>query len=300
MPVDFLRPYQGYGDITYNNYDGNSSYKSLQVSAQRRFSKGLTFGIAYTLSRVTTTVSDNTTFTNIVSSRAFDYALAAFDRKHFFIANFVWGLPRGSQWVGHNGISRALLDNWTLSGVTNVATGNPAELGLSLNGQDAGNRLLGAYSAGNLSGQSPRLYVTCAPQGAANEINVGCFTVPGIGDKGPYPRAYLRNPGFTNQDLALSKSFPFGKEGKHKLQLRVEAFNVFNHTEFSGVNRTTNIVNGLGQQGNNAAFFNNYTGLTVTNNLRPAGNTSVLGTFFGEYTSTRDPRIIQLAAKFYF
>jgi hypothetical protein len=59
-------------------------------------------------------------------------------------------------------------------------------------------------------------------------------------------------------------------------------------------------VNGLGQAANNAQFFNNYTGLTITNNLRPAGNNAVLGTFFGEYNAARDPRIIQLAAKFYF
>ena len=45
--------------------------------------------------------------------------------------------------------------------------------------------------------------------------------------------------------------------------------------EFSGVNRTTNLTNAAGQTG--AAIFNNYTGLTVTNNTRPAGNTSVLG-----------------------
>ena len=80
--------------------------------------------------------------------------------------------------------------------------------------------------------------------------------------------------------------------------LRVEAFNIFNHTQFAGVNRTTNITNGAGQTG--SAIFNNYTGLTVTNNLRPAGSTAVLGTFFGEYNAARDPRILQLAAKVYF
>jgi hypothetical protein len=110
---------------------------------------------------------------------------------------------------------------------------------------------------------------------------------------------YLRNPGINNQDLALAKSFPIGKEGKHSLQLRVEAFNVFNHTQFSGVNRTTNIVNGLGQAANNAQFFNNYTGLTITNNTRGSSG-ATLGTFFGEYNAARDPRILQLAAKFYF
>ncbi len=69
-------------------------------------------------------------------------------------------------------------------------------------------------------------------------------------------------------------------------------------SEFSSVNRTTNLTNAAGQTG--AAIFNNYTGLTVTNNTRPAGNTSVLGTFFGEYNGTRDPRIIQIGVKVYF
>ena len=157
-------------------------------------------------------MSDNTTFTNIVSSRAFDYALAAFDRKHFFIANFVWSLPKGTKWLGHSSLARGLFDNWTLSGVSNVASGNPAELGLALTGQDAGNRLTGAYSAGNLSGQSPRLFVTCDPQGAANEINVTCFSVPGIGNKGPYPRSYLRNPGFQEPGSGAIQELPIWQE----------------------------------------------------------------------------------------
>ena len=157
LSVDFLRAYQGYGDITFNNFDGNATYNSLQISAQRRFSRGLTFGVAYTLSKVTTTVSDSTTLTNIFDARAYDYALAAFDRTHFFVANFVWNLPKGSQWLGHNTVSRAVFDHWTLSGITSIASGNPAELALTIAGVDAGTRLLGASSGGNLAGQQPRL-----------------------------------------------------------------------------------------------------------------------------------------------
>ena len=73
---------------------------------------------------------------------------------------------------------------------------------------------------------------------------------------------------------------------------------MFNHPQFSGYNLTTNVTNGAGQTGD--AIFNNYTGLSVTNNLRPAGDTSVLGTYFGEYNAARDMRTIQVAVKFYF
>ena len=164
--------------------------------------------------------------------------------------------------------------------------------------QDAGNRLLGTYTNGNGAGLQPRFRVSGDAQSSPDAINLGAFAVPGIGDVGPYSRFYLRNPGFQNHDLSLFKNFPFGASGRRYLQLRVEAFNILNHAQFSGVNRTTNVTNAAGQTG--AAIFNNYTGLTVTNNTRPANSTAVTGTYFGEYTSTRDPRIIQLGVKLYF
>ena len=77
-----------------------------------------------------------------------------------------------------------------------------------------------------------------------------------------------------------------------------KAFNVFNHPQFSGYNLATNITNGANQTG--AAVFTNFTGLTVTNNIRPVGGTAVKGTYFGEYSGARDMRTLQLAVKFYF
>jgi Carboxypeptidase regulatory-like domain/TonB-dependent Receptor Plug Domain len=298
LAIDFLRPYQGYSDIIYYMFDGETSYNSLQASLQRRFSKSLTFGVSYTLSRAITTISDDGTFTSNTDPEAFDRGPAAFDRTHYFVANYVWNVPKGSGLLGGGLVARGLLDNWTVSGVSWIASGNPAELALVISGQDAGNRLLGTYTAGNGAGLQPRFYVNGDPQSAPNAINTAAFTAPGVGDKGPYPRSYLRNPGFQNHDLSVFKNFPLGGNSHRYLQLRVEAFNVLNMAEFSGVNRTTNLTNAAGQTG--AAIFNNYTGLAVTNNTRPAGNTSVLGTFFGEYTGTRDPRIIQLGVKVYF
>ena len=123
--------------------------------------------------------------------------------------------------------------------------------------------------------------------------------MPGVNDRGPYDRFYLRNPGFTNFDLSLFKNFPIGSGGKRidpapggDVQRLQPARSSTSST------LTTNVANGAGQTG--AAIFNNYTGLSVTNNVRPAGDTRVLGTFFGEPNRTRDPRIIQLGIKLYF
>ena len=74
-----------------------TTYNSLQASLQRRFSKGLTFGVSYTLSRAITTVSDDGTFTSNIDPEAFDRGLATFDRTHYFVANYVWNVPKRQQ-----------------------------------------------------------------------------------------------------------------------------------------------------------------------------------------------------------
>jgi hypothetical protein len=296
LGTDFLRPYQGYSDITYYLFDANSNYNSLQAALNRRVSQGLTFGVAYTLSKVMTTISDDGTFTRLVNPRL-DYQLAAFDRTQYIVGNFVWDLPKGSNLFHGNKVLGVLLDHWVLSGVTTLASGQPTDVGLSISGQDAGARLLGTPVSGNLSGQQPRFLLNGSPQ-SGSKINAAALVVPGIGDTGPYPRTYLRNPWIVNQDLSVFKNLPLNGDGKRYLQLRLEAFNAPNHPQFSGYNLTSNVTNGAGQTGN--SIFSNFTGLTATNNLRPAGSTSVLGSYFGEPNAAQNMRVVQVAAKFYF
>ena len=75
-----------------------------------------------------TTVSDEGTLTNNLDPPAYDYALATFDRTHYFVANYIWNLPKGGGLLGGGWLARALLDNWTISGISWATSGNPAEL----------------------------------------------------------------------------------------------------------------------------------------------------------------------------
>jgi hypothetical protein len=109
---------------------------------------------------------------------------------------------------------------------------------------------------------------------------------------------YLRNPWIVNQDLSVFKNIPLSGDGKRYVQLRVEAYNAPNHPQISGYNLTSNVTNGAGQTGN--SIFSNFTGLVASNNTRPVGSTSVLGTYFGEPSAAQNMRVIQLGAKFYF
>ena len=171
-------------------------------------------------------------------------------------------------------------------------------MALNIAGVNVTNRLVGTDAAGNAGGIQPRLYLTGEAKNSDGFAQPGGLRRAGHRGRGPYDRFCVRNPGFSNHDLSVFKNIPLGGNGKRMLQLRLEMFNVLNHTQFSGYNLTTNVTNGAGQTG--AAIFNDYTNLSVTNSTRPAGDTRPLGTFFGEYNAVRDPRIIQLAAKLYF
>jgi hypothetical protein len=94
------------------------------------------------------------------------------------------------------------------------------------------------------------------------------------------------------------KNIPLGKESVRRLQLRLEMFNAFNHTEFTGINSGTQLVAPGGAVG--SAIFSSYPNVAISNNLRPAGSTAALGQFFGEFNAARDGRIIQLGVKVYF
>jgi hypothetical protein len=291
LPVDFLRPFPGYGDINFRSFDATANYNSLQVGVTRRFAANFTFGLAYTFSKTLTTASNATDFTHPYDLRGYEYRPADFDRPHVLAINYVYNLPKASRYLGHHWLARGVLDNWQISGISMFVSGTPFDLSLSGLGT-AGARLVGAPTAAgstsSLSAQQPRFYLTGDPSQGPNglQINPSAFAVPGIGNIGPYPRAYLRNPGWNNHDISVFKNFPFGGEGSRYLQLRFEFFNAFNHTQFSAVNAGAVTIT----PGSTVPVFN----------VRPAGNTSVLGTFFGEYSAARDPRIIQLAAKVYF
>ena len=96
LPDNFFRPYMGYGDLFVQEHTGSSNYHSLQVSANRRFSRGLQFGLAYTWSKALG-IAD--TDTSLVSSyfpvRQWNYGPLAYDRTHTLVVNYLYDLPKG-------------------------------------------------------------------------------------------------------------------------------------------------------------------------------------------------------------
>lgn len=282
--TNLLRPYPGYGRIQFYEFNGNSSYHSLQVAVNRRFGKGLSFGANYTYSKTRVTASSDEDWTNPFDVARYDERRAAWDRPHVLAINYFFRIPKagGPKWL------QALTDGFTLSGITQLASGNPVEPELWSPAE-----LITGSPAGPDWNQVPmRPYLSGDPNRpvGTSKFDPAAFAAPNVGVPNPWPRTYLRRGGLANFDMSLFKDIPFGKGGRY-LQLRLEAFNVFNHTNFRDVNLNMSLDAPSGAQGP----------VLRTGEVRPEGATGNYGQYFGEYTNTYTgtggPRVVQLGVK---
>lgn len=232
---NFFRPFPGWGNITYNEFAGTSNYNSLQVTANRRFSGGLSLGIAYTWSKAMTYADgDGDGVAMYRPIRVWNYGKAVgFDQTHIFVGNYTWDLPKLSTRTVNHKVGRLVLDNWQLSGITSFSSGLPSGVGFS------------TVDAVDLSGggDGTRINVTGKAQKAIGDrtftqfFNPAVFARPARLDPGNAPKDVFRRPGIGNWDVSFFKLFPVGSEKRH-FQLRWEMYNAFNHTQFSDVDST--------------------------------------------------------------
>jgi hypothetical protein len=168
-------------------------------------------------------------------NREANYSPASFDRRQALAINYVYTTPT---FFKGNKLTRLVTDGWQVSGVTQALTRAPFTPGFNISG--AGNQ--------NITGSNSepaRIGVVkgCDPYTHSNDpflqLNAACFFAPSPGSIGLESGInFLYGPSVVNFDMAVQKQFAV-KE-RVKLQLRVDAFNVFNHTEFSGYNGTLN------------------------------------------------------------
>ena len=264
---NFLRPYAGLGDINIRGFGATSSYNSLQFSANRRMSRGLQLGVAYTFSKsLGIAASDFDGVSPYFSPRLRNYGPLNFDIPHVLVINYIWELPRLGEMLGSKALG-LITDNWQLSGITSFLSGTPFTPSF------------GTVDSTDITGSSEgaRINVTTDPNLPKSErdffrnFRTEAFARPAVGDFGNAGTGIVRGPGINNWDISVSKRVPVGGETRY-FQLRGEFYNAFNHTQFSGVD--------------SSARFD-ATGKQVDPN-------------FGSYTSARTERRIQLSLRFMF
>ncbi len=196
-----------------------------------------------------------------------------------FVLNYVYNLPT---LASHNAIEKAVLGGWQVSGVTSFISGAPYQPGFSVSSGGGNQNITGSYTEG------PRLRLFGNPMTGStdpyNRLNAADFGLPLVGSIGlESGYDYLTGPGINNWDLSLMKEFKI-KERLH-IQLRCDAFNVWNHTQFSGINATLAASSLTGA----------YTNLAEN----PDGSINNKNGF-GSVSGARDPRILMTMIKIRF
>ncbi|HMC62123.1 MAG TPA: hypothetical protein VKJ01_23210, partial [Candidatus Solibacter sp.] len=260
---DAIRPFKGYNSILYTDYGANSSYHALQTRAFRRFGS-FSINTDFTWARAMDVLDNDTGQIDFWQNRQFNKGPSGFDRKFVFNTNYVYTLPTPKS---HGMAAKAILGGWEVTGITRFWSGFP--LPVTSNGNQG--TLTGTVRADFIGGST-------AGTGSVNGIplwfNPLAFGRPLDGTTGNTGRNILRGPGTNNWDFSLFKNTNIGEH--IRTQLRVESFNLFNHTQFSGVNTG---INGSAP------------GAPITSGTQGTS---------GLVNGTRDPRTIQLGLKLYF
>jgi hypothetical protein len=272
---DLFRPFPGYGDITHLEWKSSSVYHALQTSVRRNIG-GLQMQFAYTYSHSIDDSSDrfDTSFVNSYDPAA-NRASSNFDQRHILNLSWVWDIP-----IFRNpGFANKVLGGWQYSGIFSYSTGAPYSVVFSGDNAGVANGV-GSGSRPDVVGD-PFSGIPQAPLEGFGPLfgNPNAFAAPRGLTFGDAARNMLRNPSRTNFDMALFKHFKFTE--RLSFEFRGEAFNVFNHTQWSCV---------AGDSGSAAS------NIGCGNNTFSTDPTSG----FLRVSDTHNPRILQLGAKFIF
>jgi hypothetical protein len=263
------RPVQQFDDINLIESRGNSDYHSLQVRLQQRLTRGLALLSSYTYSK---SIDDASNFFTSAGDPNFpqdsqnprlERGRSNFDVRHRLSTSFSYELPfgRGRRFLANDRIVTTLLSGFQFNGIVSLQSGRPFTVALL---SDIDNSNTGRSSLG--FGANDRPNVAGDPR-AGNRtperwFNTSAFVFPAFGTFGNAGRNILDGPGYQNVNASLLKNTPLGE--RVNLQLRLEAFNLFNHPNFN--------------------LPDNFLGSPT----------------FGRILSARDPRHLQFGAKLLF
>jgi hypothetical protein len=289
-----LRPYGGLvgnSQIFIATHDANSIYHALQTQLVSRFGHGSQFQVSYTFGKLLSTDPLNNSSANQSADAMktdplkpnLDRGRALIDRTHMFNAALVLALPTLQD---QDPAVRSIFGDWQLSTIVTATSGTPVTVYQGSSADWSGTGL-----GSNNNNQRPNRVdgVDCHASGSEKTqwLNPEAWTMVGfqIGQIGTSGRGVCDGPGLFQVDAALYKTIKLGS--KVKLQLRAEAFNVLNRDNFISNGMGTGLVDGVTYNTGNRA-----TATQIVGQARSGG--------FGQLTTVRDPRLLQLGVKLSF
>ena len=226
-----IRPFLGYGGIDGIATIFNSNYNSLQVDVEKKFKGNSFVTLAYTWAH---SLTDNQTDRSTAPQDTYcihcDYGPSQQDRRHVFTANYVYLLPFFKDqhgWLGH------LAGGWTFAGITSFQTGLPFTVSSPLSVDPTGQGCLASSPCVvrpdviSDPNHAPHTLLSWFDAAAFAAVPAGQFR------NGTAGRGIVRGPGFERWDLSVYKNLKFTE--RVNSQLRLEAYNAFNHTNYNAI-----------------------------------------------------------------
>jgi hypothetical protein len=259
------RPYPQYTSITGSTYNANANYNSLQVTAQRRLVRSLSFQTSYVWSKFLDEYDSSAWGSRAGTQtyqRSYDvmanYGPSNFDVRHAFKGNAIYKLPfgRGQMFLNRNGFLDEAIGGWQMAATFVVQTGNPFTVTVPTGGSNpipsnyAGSGSIYPnvnFNAGNPTNRSLNHWYNTTYIDQKGNVDpkspdsTPAFTIPQSATFGNFRRNSIYGPGLTTFDMSAGKTFDVTKD-RVRFQLRVDASNVLNHAQFGQPNTSLSIT----------------------------------------------------------
>jgi hypothetical protein len=263
-----LKPFPEYTTVSlYRNNVGTTSYEGLAIGLRQRLSRGLSYSVSYTRSKLmddASSVFDASILTGPIANypvadsfnRALERDYSTGDIPHVFVASTVWDLPAGAGRARQlSGVLGALANDWTMTALVTLESGMPVAVTQATN----------SNAAFGFGVQRPNLVgdptLPAGQRSAAQWFNTSAFAIAPAFTVGSASRNPVRGPSYRDVDFALIRKVPIHKTA---IEVRAEVFNLLNTVNLGAPNAVAGAAN------------------------------------FGTITTALDPRVVQLAVKYLF
>ncbi|HLA09438.1 MAG TPA: TonB-dependent receptor [Pyrinomonadaceae bacterium] len=258
-----------------------SDYHALQLQFQRRLSRGLQALASYTWSKSTDTVSNDASQlqSEMFYDPSIDLGPSDFDVRHAFNGAITYDFPT----LGNHPFMRAVFGGWSTDGIFTAHSATPVDI-IATTAQLGSDFV--TFRPDSVTGVP--LYVDDPSAPGGRRINRDAFSIPSPLRQGNLGRNALRGFPIWQIDMALRRQFNLSE--RLRLQLRAEAFNIFNHPNFGNPSGTLDFFLGVSP---NANFGKSSSMLGRSLGTGASGGLNPLYQLGG-------PRSLQFAAKFLF
>jgi hypothetical protein len=237
----------GVQQFLYETSGAASIYNGLQITLRRQFHGGFSMSGFYTWSKAIDDAASVGGNGHNVPQNSFDLfaerALSNFDVRNKLVINHTYEFPFGEQrhFLNRGGIAARIMGDWQISGVTTIQSGSP--LSAQVAGNQSNNNGSGIFASERPDVTGEPVSLPRSERTTLDFFNTSAFSLPPSGELGTAGRNTITGPGTVNFNMSLGRFFTFSREKNLRGRFSIDATNIFNHPNYSGIATTINAQN---------------------------------------------------------